>query len=154
MKTRLALSAFFTLLFILSISVAFAQTIAVGHMSAEVVEAVSTSSSVSNNVELNYSSQLMDTEQNSLIAENINLGTVQINAGANLVCNLSIKPATLVDDKGNDFSFNPIASYNGKMETQRVEGSQSIELSGLASLNSNQASGIYRGSYTVVFAFN
>jgi hypothetical protein len=156
MKSRsifLSITALFSSLFISTIS---GQTIAVGHVSAEVVEAVSASSSASTSLELSYdNSKLIGTNDNStLILESVKLGSIHISAGQNVACNLTVKPANLVDERGNDFSLEPIADASGMPESSRIDGSRTIELEGMARLNTNQASGLYHGSYTLVFAYN
>jgi hypothetical protein len=154
MKIRslfLTISTLFCCLIITGVS---GQTIAVGHVSAEIVEAVSASSSVSAGFNLDYSNSGNSHENTAMIAENVSLGSIHISSGQNIACNLTVKPANLVDEKGNGFSLEPIANYDGKQESQRVDGSQTIELAGLARLDANQASGLYHGSYTLVFAYN
>jgi len=157
MNTRtlfLTINALFCSLFILNVS---GQTVAVGHISAEVVDAVVASSSASTDFDLNYSNSGINTKEfynAARITENVSLGSIHISSGKNIACNLTVNTAKLVDEKGNGFSVEPIANYNGKSDSQRVEGSQTIELAGLAMLNSNQASGLYHGSYTLVFAYN
>ena len=157
MKTRLfflTLTIFFSILFLSGVS---GQTIATGHISAEVVEAVGTSSSVSTDFELNYSDSQGSNiafDNSAMVAENVSLGSIHISSGQNIACNLTVKPSTLIDKKGNDFSLETIANYSGKQDSQRIDGSQTIELAGLARLNSHQASGLYHGSYTLVFAYN
>lgn len=157
MNTRLltiAVTVFFCSFLLLKVS---GQTVAVGHISAEVVEAVSASSAASTDFDLSYTSsnELNRTYDNSaMIAENFSMGSIQINSGQNVACNLTLKAATLSDEKGNNFSVEPVASFNGMSDTLRVDGSKTIELAGMAKLDSNQASGLYHGSYTLVFAYN
>lgn len=157
MNTRTLSSAITALFLILFLGNATGQTIAVGHISAEVVEAVSASSDVATNFDLSYSTNGINSlgvNNSAMIAENVSLGSIHISAGKNIACNLTVKTANLTDEKGNGFSMQPIASFAGKSDSQQVEGSQTIELAGLAMLNSNQASGMYQGSYTLVFAYN
>jgi hypothetical protein len=154
MNTRsllLTISSLFFILFFVQVS---GQTVVTGHVSAEVVEAVSASSSVSTDFDLSFSNSDRTLENAVSVAENLSLGTIHISSGQNVACNLTVKPATMTDEKGNDFSVEPITSFSGKQESQRVDGSQTIEIAGMARLNSNQASGLYHGSYTLVFAYN
>jgi hypothetical protein len=157
MNTRIlssAITLLFCTIFILKVS---GQTVAVGHISAEVVEAVSASSSASTDFSLSFSGPdgaNRGYDNSAMIAENVSLGSIHISSGNNVACNVTLKPAILSDENGNDFSLETFASVNGNFESQRVEGSQTIELAGMARLNSNQASGLYHGSYTMVFAYN
>lgn len=154
MVTRRLLMALSLLSF--SMNMVFCQTIAVGHISAEVVEAVSASSFVSTdftlgNNDLHFRGSAV---QPAMISEKISLGKIEITAGEGIACNLTLKSAKVTDVKGNDFSMEPVATCNGLQDTQQIEGTQTIELAGMAVLASNQASGLYQGSYTLVFAYN
>jgi hypothetical protein len=144
---------FFLSALVLSINISkiFSQTVAIGHISAQVVEAVSTSSEVINDLQFEQGSLL---ESSSLIPGNVSLGSVQINSGIGVTCNLTIKPAILLDENGNDFSLEPIASINGNQGVQQIQGPQTVDLLAKADLDSRQASGLYQGSYTLVFAYN
>jgi hypothetical protein len=152
MKTRAFLLSLTTVIGLFP-GIMFGQTVAMGHISAEVVESVSASSYASTAFEL--PSQYEGSQiNNSVLADNISLGKIQISSGQDVACNLTIKPATLTDKFGNDFSLEPVASYNGSQNSQRIDGAQTIDLAGKALMNSNQASGLYQGSYTLVFAYN
>jgi hypothetical protein len=157
MKTRTlfySITALFSSLFISNIS---GQTVAVGHISAEIVEAVSASSSASTNLELGSCNSRFNNstyENSALILESVKLGSIYISSGLNVACNLTLKSASLVDEKGNGFSIEPVANVSGTPESSRIDGSQTIELAGMARLSADQASGLYHGSYTLVFAYN
>ncbi|MBK7173157.1 MAG: hypothetical protein IPH84_07975 [Bacteroidales bacterium] len=146
MITRLLLPAIIIFSLNSTFNHVFGQTIAVGHISAEVVEAVSASSSISTDFNL--------VNLNSARSENVALGTIELNSGVDVACNLTLKSASLSDQSGNGFTVEPVATYTGARESQRIDGSQTIELAGKALLASNQASGLYQGSYTLVFAYN
>ena len=157
MKTRSLFLIVTTLFSILFLSRVSGQVVALGHVSAEVVEAVGASSSVSANFELNSSNSLENNKINdnkAMMADNFSLGSIQISSGQNIACNLTVKSATLIDGKGNDFSLETVANFSGRQDSKRVDGSQTIELAGIARLNSHQASGLYHGSYSLVFAYN
>ena len=150
MNTR---SLFQSILFIslfLSLNIVNAQTIAMGHISAEVVEAVSASTNVSTDFSIQQSSFRNNGAQNN----KLELGSIEISQGIGVACNLTIKPASLTDASGNGFTIEPVASYSGMPESTRIDGSQVIDLAANAQMNANQASGLYQGSYTLVFAYN
>jgi hypothetical protein len=130
--------------FVLNVS---SQTILIGHISAEVVETVSTSSAVSTDLELSSGNGL-------LLAEDLNLGSIHINSGQNVACNLNVKSTTLINKQGNDFSIESYNSTGDLGDSQQVDGSQTIQLAGRATLNLHQASGVYQGTYTLVVSYN
>ncbi|MDO9578959.1 MAG: hypothetical protein Q7J06_00075 [Bacteroidales bacterium] len=47
----------------------------------------------------------------------------------------------------------PATSY-GQADAQRTDGNQTLRLTGRARMMQGQASGLYQGSYTMVFAYN
>jgi len=129
------------------------QTIATGHISAEVVESVSATSYASTDFVI--SNAELTTDKNGIIsAENIKMGTIRINSGQNVACNVTFKPAVLFDGKGNDFILESMTFRTEEADKQRVDGIKNIELLGRATLDSCQAKGLYQGSYTLVFAYN
>ncbi|MBV5311858.1 MAG: hypothetical protein JZU47_01105 [Prolixibacteraceae bacterium] len=129
------------------------QTIAVGHISAEVVESVSATSFTSTEFVIN-NTELTADNNGTISAENIIMGTIRINSGQNVACNVTFKPALLLDRNGNDFILEPLARNSEGIDIQRVDGIKNIELIGRATLDSSQAKGVYQGSYTLVFAYN
>ena len=157
MKTLLTIIIAITLQGLFSIANVCAQTVCVGHVSAEVVEAVSVSSQAVTGFEVNNSSTLAAASQldsNGLNYENVNLGSIKINSGKDVACNLVMKSAELTDNNGNGFSIEPTALSTNQSDTQRADGNQTLQLNGLARIAQGQASGLYQGSYTMVFAYN
>lgn len=144
----------FTLLFCSICSVkAGSQTIATGHISAEVVESVSATSYASTDFVINNAE--LTSDMNGIIsAENIKMGTIRINSGPNVACNVTLKPALLFDENGNGFLLETSAYNPEETDKQRVDGIKNIEILGRVSLESCQAKGLYQGSYTLVFAYN
>jgi hypothetical protein len=129
------------------------QTIAIGHISAEVVESVSATSFASTEFVIN-NTELTADNNGTISAENIIMGTIRINSGQNVACNVTFKPALLLDRNGNEFILEPLARNSEGIDIQRVDGIKNIELIGRATLDSSQAKGVYQGSYTLVFAYN
>jgi hypothetical protein len=129
------------------------QTIAMGHISAEVVESVSATSFASTEFVIN-NTELTADNNGTISAENIIMGTIRINSGQNVACNVTFKPALLLDRNGNDFILEPLVRNSEGIDIQRVDGIKNIELIGRATLDSSQVKGVYKGSYTLVFAYN
>lgn len=128
------------------------QTIAIGHVSAEVIESVSASSKAITSFEIG-TTKANDTATNTT-SERINLGAITVNSGNNITCNVVMKPATLSDSLGNGFTLEPTVNNNTLASATQQNGSQTVQLGGKANMASDQASGLYQGSYTVVFAYN
>jgi hypothetical protein len=127
------------------------QTVAIGHVFAEVVEAVSVSSATISNFELAKTTESIST---NLSQETLNLGTVTINSGKDYTCGVVLKPANVSDSFGNGFSIEPVVKNELLASVAKSNGTQTIQLGGMANKGTNQASGLYAGSYTVIFAYN
>ena len=127
------------------------QVVAIGHVSAEVVEAVSASSATISNFEL---AKVTDNNATNLSSETLNLGAITIVSGKDVTCNVVLKPAALTDSAGNGFTLEPAIQNDLFASAAKANGSQTIRLGGTTNRTSNQASGLYEGSYTVVFAYN
>lgn len=127
------------------------QVVAIGHVFAEVVESVSAASATISNFELAKATN--DISAN-LTSEKLNLGTITLNSGKDITCNVVLKPAALSDSQGNGFTIEPAVTNNLLAAAARANGSQTIQLGGTTNRTSSQASGLYEGSYTVVFAYN
>lgn len=132
------------------------QTIAIGHVTAEVIESVSAASVAVTSFEL----EAIEESDNRtfgpsiLTSENISLGVITLHSGKNISCNVVVKPASLSDAAGNGFMLKPTVKNNSYASAAKADGSQTIHLDGKSNRSSSQASGLYKGSYTVVFAFN
>ena len=152
--TSLILAAILTLG--LPVSRACSQTIAIGHVTAEVIESVSAASIAITSFELGAISEsnAKQLEQSNLNSETINLGAITLYSGKNMSCNIVVKPASLFDSAGNGFTLDPTIKNNPFGSDAKADGSQTIQLDGKANRSPNQASGVYQGSYTVVFAYN
>jgi len=130
-----------------------AQVMAIGHISAEVIESVSASSQAATT--LSFETSTAGTSQLAATSPTLNLGTMTVNSGNNGTFNVVLKSATLSNFQGkNGFTLDPILSNNATASVMQSNGSQNIQLNGTANLNANQSSGLYTGSYTVVFAYN
>jgi len=132
------------------------QTIAIGHVTAEVIESVSAASNAVTNFELETIAErdARQLEQSYLTSENVNLGAITLHSGKNISCNVVVKSASLFDAAGNGFTLEPTVKNNSYASAAKADGSQTIQLDGKARRSSSQASGLYQGSYTVVFAYN
>lgn len=117
------------------------QTIAIGHVSAEVIESVSASTQAVTDLTIGTTGT-------------VDLGAMTVNSGSNVTVNVVVKPATLSDSQGNGFTLDTAVTNSNPTAVAQENGSQTIQLNGTANLADDQASGLYQGSYTVVFAYN
>ena len=120
----------------------FGQTVAIGHVTAEVIEGVSASASTISSFDLSKDS------------ETVKLGAITVFSGKDITCNVVLKAANLSDASGNAFTIEPTVNNDPNTAIAQANGAQTIQLNGTTNMNSNQASGQYAGSYTVVFAYN
>lgn len=134
----------------------YGQTVAIGHVSAEVVEAVSVSSLAVTDFNINNASTLAINQSSAseYNYESVNLGSIKINSGKDVACNLVMKSAELSDMNGNGLSIEPSALSADNSDFQRAIGNQTLQVNGKARIAQGQASGLYQGSYTMVFAYN
>lgn len=157
MKAFLAILLTITLPSMFAMVNVCAQTVAIGHVSAEIVESVSASSLAITGFDLKNENNLSAAAQPELASwnyENVDLGEIKINSGTDVACNVVMKPATLSDTNGNGFTIEPSATGSGQSGAQRADGNQTLHLKGRARIMQGQASGLYQGSYTMVFAYN
>lgn len=131
------------------------QVVAIGHVSAEVIESVSAASAAVSDFELATSvTGAAGVPETLLTSETLKLGVLTINSGKDITCNVVVKSAALSDSAGNGFTLSPFLKNDVFASAGGHNGSQTVELSGTTSRTGNQPSGLYRGSYTVVFAYN
>ena len=143
------MKAIFTTLFLIALTSIFSavnlngQTIAVGHISAEIIESVSVSSSAVTS---------FDILNNKVSSSNssVSLGEMRVNSGASVAYNVVLKPATLSNINGSSFTIEPTS----KSESQLTSGNQTLLLSANTNSVQGKESGLYKGSYSVVFAYN
>ena len=155
MKVYLAIFLTVTLQFMFAMVNVCAQTVAIGHVSAEVVESVSASSLAITGFELKNESNLTaQSDPSGWNYGNVSLGEIKINSGSGIACNVVMKPATLSDTNGNGFTIEPSAINSAQADAQRTDGNQTLQLTGRVRMMQGQASGLYQGSYTMVFAYN
>ena len=156
MKTILLLICETALTLTLSAPKGCSQTIAIGHVTAEVIESVSAASNAVTSFELATlaARDARQLEQSYLISENINLGAITLHSGKNMSCNVVVKTASLFDAAGDGFTLEPTVKNNSYMSAAKGDGSQTIQFDGKTNRSGSQASGHYQGSYTVVFAYN
>ena len=121
----------------------YVQVIAIGHATAEVVEAVSASSATNDLVLL----------QQNTTPENLDLGNFTLNGGSNSICAVVVNTSQLTSENGNEVSFTANTSNNNNV--MNSDGSQVFNFKGNAGseiLSQNDQN--YQGRYNVVFAYN
>ena len=149
LRNAKVMKAIFTTLFLIALTSIFSavnlngQTMAVGHVSAEIIESVSVSSSAVTNFDILNSKA---SSSNS----NVSLGEMKVNSGAGVAYNVVVKPATLSNINGSSFTIEP-TSQSGN---QLTSGNQTLRLSANTNSVQGKESGLYQGSYSVVFAYN
>ena len=144
------IAVFFTL--VLGETKVKGQTVAIGHVFAEVVESVSASSAAIHDFELSKTADLATTEEN--LSEKLNLGAITINTGRNITCNIVLTPASLSDAEGNSFTIDTDVKNEMLSAPVSSNGIQTIRLGATPNISQDQASGFYEGSYSVIFAYN
>lgn len=123
-----------------------AQAVAIGHVSAQVVESVSVSSQAVTGIKMDRSAVLDN--------DNLKLGVIHVNSGKAVACNVVLKPAELSGTNGSSFTIEPSANNSVRADSQRADGNQILKLTGRARMMKGQSSGLYQGSYTIIFAYN
>lgn len=156
MKTILKFLFIVFLIQTLAESRVYSQLVAMGHISAEVIESISASSIAVNSFDLamNTKRDNNNQKQSGKSSERLNLGTITLRSGSNITCNVVLKSANLSDEAGNGFTLAPTLKNNSFASAALPNGEQKIQLEGRTNRTSNQAAGLYQGSYTVVFAYN
>ena len=149
LRNAKVMKAIFTTLFLIALTSIFSavnlngQTIAIGHVSAEIIESVSVSSSAVTNFDILNSKA---SSSNS----NVSLGEMKVNSGAGVTYNVVVQPATLSNINGSSFTIEP----SSQSENRLSSGSQTLRLSANTNSVQGKESGLYQGSYSVVFAYN
>ena len=127
------------------------QTVTIGHATAEVVESVSATSTVITDFELSSEEQEWTAGFSSEI---LDLGAITVFSGRDVTCDVVLKSADLNDSLGNEFTIEPALTIQPIDTAFHANGSQTFQLGGTTKLADRQASGMYEGSFTVIFAYN
>jgi len=125
---------------ILSLVTLSAQVSASANVSAVIIEAVSISPQAVTEIAMNNSLIIKGDE-----AE-VELGSIKIDSGNSGNCSILIKPATVTSKSGNNFMITP--------KTNDIVANKTLSLKGNTSNAELQHSGFYKGSYTIVVAYN
>lgn len=131
--------------FLLAFTCVSAQVTVTGHVSAEVVEAVSATSGTNN---------LLSLQQNAT-PDNLDLGSFTLSGGSNAICSVVVNSTQLIGDHGNAVNFDANTSLNNNTGVLDERGTQVFNFKGDAGediLNSHDKN--YAGQYNVVFAYN
>lgn len=127
------------------------QTVAIGHVSAEIVESISATSTAITDFELSKATRELTA---GFISETLDLGAITVFSGKDITCNVVFKPADMNDSLGHEFTIDTALKNGVPDSTVHSNGSQTFQLGGTTNLADSQASGLYEGSYTVIFAYN
>jgi hypothetical protein len=129
--------------------------IVVGHVTAEVIESVGAASMAVTGFNLKISNTNTLTKESGYSnQETINLGIITRNSGDKMACNLIVHPAKVSDNLGNRIQIDPTLKVSGQDVSGKTNDSLTIQVNGTANIPSGQASGLYKGTYTMVFAYN
>jgi hypothetical protein len=130
----------------------------IGNITAEVIESVSVSGEFQTFTNLEFENTVApdtgSSVQSPITSGVIDLGSITINSGNNITCNIVVFQASLSDSVGNGFTLDPSIKTDSFATSSKSNGTQTIQLDGKANLALSQASGIYEGSYSVVVAYN
>jgi hypothetical protein len=141
---KLALLPFFLLIAIVfQSSFISAQSVVLGTATAEVVEIVSLSSSTVND----FSIPVQEGER-----ERVSLGEINILSGINVEFAIIIKAAEVSNETGDIIVFEPAINTNSNINS--ISGNKTISLTGNALQNKEFSTGIFRGSYSIILAYN
>jgi hypothetical protein len=133
--------------------VCYGQTVAAGNVAAEIIESVGAAFQPFTNFELGLPSSAVPlvSGQNSPVSDILDLGAITINSGRDISCNIVVIKTSLSDSQGNGFTMEPSARIDPYVKSGDT---QTIHLEGKANLARSQLSGLYRGTYQVVVAYN
>ena len=121
------------------------QVVVIGHVTAEVVESVSASAKVVTGFDIRNTTR----GAGGASASELNMGTMTVHTGKDVACNVVLEPAVLTDMQGNGFTIDPNLTAQ-----KQNDGTRTLNIRGTARTEKGQASGMYRGTYTMVFAYN
>ncbi len=129
-----------------------AQTVVIGHVTAEVVDAVSASLLDVTGFDLNNGND-MSSMSKDVQNDILNLGDIKIKLGSGIAFNVVLNASTLSDANGNAISIEPTGN-NFIQGAAQSTGNLTLHLKGRAHVAKGQASGLFQGTYSMVFAFN
>jgi len=122
-----------------------AQVTVTGHVTAEIVKAVSATPETKN---------LLSLQQNAT-PENLDLGNITVSGGSNAICSVVVKTTPLTGDQGNRVEFTAGADAFNNNGVMNEKGTRVLKFKGNADdeiLSSADKS--YEGQYNVTFAYN
>jgi hypothetical protein len=122
--------------------------VVVGHVTAEVVESVSASAKIHSDFQLQPSGSAFEDRNNQLA--DLDLGTMTVRTGQNVTCNIVIQSARLNSSTGKGFTVDP--EFTTKINSTR--DARTLRIKGKAKTGADLSGGVYKGSYTMVFAYN
>lgn len=126
-----------------------AQVVAVGRVSAEVVESVSATSSAVTMLQFNTANN-----NNNTTGKDFSLGEVKVNSGDAVLCNVMMTSGNLSDVNGNELVIDT-AAFDGGQNSSIIGGNTTLNIKGRAQSTSDQSvTGVYQGTYKMVFAYN
>jgi hypothetical protein len=133
----------------------YAQTKATGHIFAEIVESVSTTSRSAATIDLKNSYHIQSASSaHDPGNEDLDLGEITIVSGRDVECHLAITPVVLSGPDENGPAIETFLSGHEQTNIRRTWGNQTVRMKGKARLSEKTKSGTYRGSYHMTFIYN
>ena len=114
---------------------AISQVKVTGHVFAEVVESVSARSNVVTEIKTDFS----QSTNNS----NLDLGSITLSSGSHIAYNVMMTTSNISDSKGEMLNMDIYSSSSDRSV---------VEIKG--KISDNNQSGEYKGSYSMIFAYN
>ncbi len=137
------------------VSPLMSQVVVTGHITAEIVDVASISSTGVNELEFSKS-DVTETQQDY---EPVLLGEFFVYSGTDVAWDVVIRPASLTACCGEcmtlETSLEKCAANAGETPChQQTDADQTLHLNGNVNVLREQPSGLYQGSYTVILAYN
>ncbi len=134
----------------------YAQTVATGHVTAEVIESISATSQAVTSLALNtaITNSIQTQGQRSLTSSMINPTTITVNSGNSFTVNVVLKPESGCTTQQTSSTTGTSSIISGTDLNPKSNSSQLQSINGTTNLSDSLLSGQYRGSYTIVFACN
>ena len=138
------------------VSPLMAQVVVTGHITAEIVDVASISSTGVNELEFSKS-DVTETQQDY---EPVLLGEFFVYSGTDVAWDVVIKQASLSDCNGECLALETCLekcnTYTGdtKIDSLHADADQTLQLNGNVNSLREMNSGLYEGSYTIILAYN
>lgn len=144
------------MLFLLLPAKGYSQTMAIGHITAEVIESISASSLSVANLALStpLANNINIEGQQTSITSIDNSGIITLNSGNTFAVNVVLKTEPVASSQKNDSKTEVSPNKSGMVTNPKSDSSQSIPINGKSNVAGSPFSGQHPRAYTVVIACN